>query len=78
MSVQVERMECRRIVIRSNEPDMFSQIDGDPGPALPLHIEVVPSAARVITPPAPPGQDYCPPVKLYHLRNGYYASVWQF
>lgn len=56
-SRSVIRRQCRKISIRSgkrNETDTPVQIDGDPGPSLPLEIEVIPAAAQVIVPP-PPG-----------------------
>ncbi len=67
-SGQVVRLKCRDIIIRSPQPQ-YVQIDGDPGPLLPLHIEVIPSAARVLTPPPPAGMEFSPPVRHYHLRK---------
>ncbi len=56
-SRSVIRRQCRKISIRPgkrNKTDTPVQIDGDPGPSLPLEIEVIPAAAQVIVPP-PPG-----------------------
>ena len=68
-SGQVVRARGRHIAISSPEPDVPVQLDGDPGPSLPLSITVVPAAARVMTPPAPAHHQYCPPVRFFHLRR---------
>ena len=68
LSPGVIRRKCRHIRI-SGAPSLPVQYDGDPGPALPLEIEVIPTAARVLTPPAPAGQAYAPPVRFYHFRR---------
>ena len=67
-SRQVSRHTCRELTITSPQADVPVQLDGDPGPALPLTIRIVPAAARVLTPPAPTGREYHPPVRFYHLR----------
>ncbi|AQQ08971.1 Diacylglycerol kinase [Sedimentisphaera cyanobacteriorum] len=41
--------QCRSISISSLGGSVVSQIDGDPGPKLPLEIEVLPSAVKVFT-----------------------------
>ena len=38
------------IHVSSEHTDIFTQIDGDPGPPLPAHITVIPSAVNVIVP----------------------------
>jgi diacylglycerol kinase (ATP) len=65
----VTRTKCRSITIDSPGRDIPVQLDGDPGPNLPLKIEVIPSAAKVLTPPPPPGHPFCPPVRFYHFRR---------
>jgi diacylglycerol kinase (ATP) len=68
-SSQMSRHTCKEVTIRSPQADVPVQLDGDPGPGLPLSIRVVPAAARVLTPPAPEGLAYHPPVRFYHLRQ---------
>jgi len=68
-SPNVTRLKCSRITLSSPERDVPVQIDGDPGPKLPLHIEIIPAAAKVLTPPPPAGHKYHPPVRYYHLRR---------
>ncbi|ARN55827.1 class IV adenylate cyclase [Sedimentisphaera salicampi] len=41
--------QCRNISITSLGGSVVSQIDGDPGPKLPLEIKVLPSAVKVLT-----------------------------
>ena len=62
------RLRCRQVSITSSQPGIPVQLDGDPGPSLPLHIQIDPAAAQIITPP-PAGEPYAPPVKHYHLRR---------
>lgn len=38
----------KKITVNSDVPGMASQIDGDPGPPLPVHIEVIPQAVNVM------------------------------
>ncbi|MBN1846753.1 MAG: diacylglycerol kinase family lipid kinase [Sedimentisphaerales bacterium] len=59
----------RHIRISGSPPATPVQLDGDPGPKLPLEIDILPAAARVLTPKAPAGQAVHPPVRLYHLRR---------
>ena len=40
----------RNISVSSNVPDMAVEIDGDPGPLLPVQIQVVPHAVRCVVP----------------------------
>ena len=68
-SANVSRFNCTNLTISSRQPNVPVQIDGDPGPSLPLKITIIPAAARVLTPPAHPGQQYCRPVRFYHLRR---------
>ena len=71
-SRSVIRRKCRKISIRSgkgNEMDVPVQIDGDPGPSLPLEIDVIPAAAQVLVPPPPGHSRYHPPIRFYHLRR---------
>lgn len=42
--------QCKNIKISSPEP-VQTEIDGDPGPNLPLEVTIVPQAVRVIVPP---------------------------
>ena len=69
MSKNVMRFNCTHLTIDSNDSDVPVQMDGDPGPSLPLDITIVKSAAQVMTPPPPAGQQYCSPVRFYHLRR---------
>jgi len=41
----------RSIRVSSESPAVKAEIDGDPGPALPIHIEVVPGAVQCVVPP---------------------------
>ena len=40
----------RFIVVRSGNPNLAVEIDGDPGPAVPVQINVIPKAVRVMVP----------------------------
>ncbi len=40
----------KKIRVSSDQPDLRTEIDGDPGPDLPLEIHVMPEAVKVITP----------------------------
>ena len=68
-SKNVLRFNCTHLFIDSHDFNVPVQMDGDPGPSLPLDIKIVKSAAQVMTPPPPAGQLYCPPVRFYHLRR---------
>lgn len=68
-SPRVSRHVCTHITIASPDPDVPVQTDGDPGPGLPLTIDILPAAVRVLTPPPPPGQAFHPPLRRYHLRQ---------
>jgi diacylglycerol kinase (ATP) len=68
-SSRVTRTRCSQIAIDSPCPDVPVQLDGDPGPPLPLGIEIIPAATRVLTPPPPHGLPFHPPVHFYHLRK---------
>jgi YegS/Rv2252/BmrU family lipid kinase len=37
--------------VESPDPNVFSQFDGDPGPSLPMNIEIIPQAANMVVPP---------------------------
>jgi len=65
----VLRQRCKEIVINSENKKVYSQLDGDPGPVLPIHIKVIPAATNLLTPPPPDKYSYCPPVRWYHLRR---------
>ncbi len=65
----VIRKRCRTVEITSPDPETAVQIDGDPGPSLPLRISVLHAAAKVLTPPPPEGMEWCPPVRFYHLKR---------
>ncbi|MBN1457827.1 MAG: diacylglycerol kinase family lipid kinase [Sedimentisphaerales bacterium] len=39
--------QCKKIYISSSSKNVRTQIDGDPGPELPIKIEVIPNAVRV-------------------------------
>ena len=41
----------RTITVNSNQSDVKTEVDGDPGPALPVEIHVVAQAIRVMVPP---------------------------
>ncbi len=40
----------KSIIVSSNTDSVMTEIDGDPGPALPVHIEVIPQAVNCIVP----------------------------
>lgn len=42
--------QCKKVKISSTRSVVLTQIDGDPGPELPLEIEVVPNAVYVLVP----------------------------
>ncbi len=42
--------QCKKIRVLSKKGEVLTQIDGDPGPSLPLEIEVVPNAVHVLVP----------------------------
>lgn len=65
-SISVRRFRCRRAVISSPDPRTHVQIDGDPGPALPIDIRVVPAAAHILTPPADSTRQI---PRLHYLRR---------
>lgn len=66
---RVVRRKCRQIHISSPDRGVPVQLDGDPGPNLPLNIEVLSAAAQVLTPPHAAGSKYSTPVRYYHLRK---------
>ncbi len=68
-SASVIRKRCKRLKISSESKNVPVQLDGDPGPSLPLEIEVIPNAAKLLTPPPPAGKEFCPPVRLYYLKR---------
>ena len=68
-SASVVRVACRHITITANHSDVPVQLDGDPGPNLPLDIKVVPAAARLLAPPDKGQPGYRPPQRFYHLRK---------
>ena len=39
------------IEVSSTSPNVQTQIDGDPGPELPVKIEIIPQAVKVMVPP---------------------------
>ena len=41
----------KSINVSSNTKSIMTEIDGDPGPALPVYIEVIPQAVNCIIPP---------------------------
>lgn len=58
MTVLKQHVRCRDVIYRqgrkitvsSNSADIKTEIDGDPGPALPVEIEVIPHAVNCIVP----------------------------
>jgi diacylglycerol kinase (ATP) len=40
----------KSVVVRCDNPDLAVEVDGDPGPAVPVEINVIPKAVRVIVP----------------------------
>ena len=42
--------QAKKITISSENPNIATQIDGDPGPALPVQIEVIPQAVNCLVP----------------------------
>jgi diacylglycerol kinase (ATP) len=47
----VIRRRYKKIRISSSQSDIPVEIDGDPGPSLPLEIEVLPGSTRILVPP---------------------------
>ena len=68
-SPDVIRTRCRRLIVNCADLQVPVQLDGDPGPKLPLEINVLPSTARVLAPPPPDHPHHCPPARLYRLRR---------
>jgi len=66
---RISRQRCRKVTISSSCGDIATQFDGDPGPGLPLNIEVQPAAAKILTPPAHGPSEYHSPVRFYHLKR---------
>ncbi|MBI9017162.1 MAG: NAD(+)/NADH kinase [Phycisphaerae bacterium] len=62
--VNTIRQKCKKVIISSPQENVYTQIDGDPGPQLPLKIEVIPAAARLLVPPGD-----MTPVRYYHLKK---------
>jgi YegS/Rv2252/BmrU family lipid kinase len=58
MTILKQHMHCRdviyrqgsRITVSSDSKDIKTEIDGDPGPALPVEIEVIPHAVNCVVP----------------------------
>jgi diacylglycerol kinase family enzyme len=58
MTVLKQHVRCRDVIYRqgknitvdSANPDLPTEIDGDPGPAVPVQISVIPNAVRVMVP----------------------------
>jgi len=46
----ITRLRCQCATISSPDPNTHVQIDGDPGPALPIDIRVMPAAAHILGP----------------------------
>lgn len=46
----VARYRCREATISSPDPNTHVQIDGDPGPRLPIDVRIVPAAAHILRP----------------------------
>ncbi len=63
MSPKVIRQTCKKVTIHSQTPGSHVQMDGDPGPELPLEIEILPKAARLLVPPE------SSPVRFYHFKR---------
>jgi diacylglycerol kinase (ATP) len=51
MGSDVIYRQAKRVTITSTMEDVATEIDGDPGPALPLDISIIPQAVKVIVPP---------------------------
>ena len=68
-SSMVLRRRCAHLRVTCGDPNVPVQFDGDPGPALPLDIHVVPAAARILAPPPRGHDDYYRPVRFYHIRR---------
>jgi diacylglycerol kinase family enzyme len=43
----------KEITVSSDAPGIKTEIDGDPGPPLPVHIKVIPHAVNVMVPKGP-------------------------
>jgi YegS/Rv2252/BmrU family lipid kinase len=42
--------QCKSVYVSSPSKDVRTEIDGDPGPSLPMQVEVIPQAVKVIVP----------------------------
>lgn len=62
----ITRLRCRTATISSPNPCTHVQIDGDPGPRLPIEIAVVPEAAHILTPVREGGHRVA---RLHYLRR---------
>ena len=64
----VVRRKCQQLSVEAADPAVPVQLDGDPGPPLPLDVKVVPAAARVLAPPPRGDPEHLRPARFYHLR----------
>jgi len=67
------RLRCREVKVSSDRADLPVQLDGDPGPALPLHIRIVPGAAKILTPWPRDAGAAGRHLRFYHLRRWLYG-----
>ncbi|MBN1437022.1 MAG: diacylglycerol kinase family lipid kinase [Sedimentisphaerales bacterium] len=68
-SANALRFTCRHITITPQDPTVPVELDGEPGPAAPLDIKVIPAAASLLAPPEKDQPNYRPPARFYHLRK---------
>lgn len=44
-------LQGKKIIVNSDNPDLATEIDGDPGPSVPVEINIIPNAVRVMVMP---------------------------
>jgi len=67
----ITRKKCRQVRISSECSDIPVQLDGDPGPNLPIEIEIMPAAAKILIPETLPDKNLSLPalLRFYLLRR---------
>jgi diacylglycerol kinase family enzyme len=68
---RITRRKCRRVRVSSDHSDIPVQLDGDPGPVLPIDIEIMPAAAKILIPETLPDKNLSLPalLRFYLLRR---------
>lgn len=60
----ITRKKCRHVRVSSDHSEIPVQLDGDPGPALPIEIEIMPAAAKILIPETLPEKNLSLPALL--------------